>query len=341
MDSFDHYQTGQRLNKYDSVVNGPQIVAGVGRNGTQAMRSVATNGGDNRIIKNFSSHATWIVGFAFQADQIGTTTSILRIQDGSTQQMEVKISPSGLFLVSRAGTTLATGSQIITPTLYYHVQFKTTIHNTTGAYELRVNSVTELSATNVDTQNSANATASQIHLGKDALGSGTGWEFDDYWICNGADSGVSGAPNNDFLGDLRIQLRMPSGNGNSSGMVGSDGNSTDNYLLVDDPPPPNSDTDYVVGDSVGDKDTYAMQDLTPTAGTVFGIQVGHWAKKTDAGARSICNVVRSASVEEDSADYSLGTDYDYNFDIREDDPSGNQWTISSVNAMEAGTKVTV
>lgn len=342
MDSFDHYTSTERLKKYDYMNNGPAIVAGVGRNGTAGMQSVAQNGGNNNIGITFDNQPTWIVGFSVELDGWPTAqTSLVRIRDGAlsgTEQMSVEVTTLGHLAVARGGTIIATGPSVLSLSVAHHIQFKTTINNTTGSYELRFNSVTELSASGTDTQQSGNAFANSIELGKD--GGSAVWNFDDFWICDGVDSGVSGAPNNDFLGDLRIQYRAPSGNGNSSGMTGSDGNSTDNYLLVDESAP-NGDTDYVAGDSVGDKDTYAIQDLTPTAGTVYGVQVLSWARKTDAGARSICNVVRSASVEEDSPDYSLAIDYDYYRDLRQDDPSNNQWTISAVNAMEAGTKVTV
>ncbi len=342
MDSFDHYGNNERLLKYDYITNsGLQPTAAVGRNGTAGGRSVAQNGGANATGLILTNQATWITGFAFTPDGFPTAqTALWKCRDGGqagTEQFSVELTSGGFFAVARGGTIIATSTSQITAGLSVHVQLKVVIGNT-GSYELRINSVNVLSNGSVDTQNSANAFANTVELGKDA-GSGV-YDFDDYWLCDGNNSGVSGAPNDDFLGDLRIQYRAPNGNGNSSGMVGSDGNSTDNYLLVDEGTP-NGDTDYVVGDSVGDKDTYTVADLTPTAGTVFGVQLLSSARKTDAGARSICNVVRSASVEEDSANYSLSTDYDYYRDLRQDDPSNNQWTVSSVNAMEIGTKVTV
>ena len=342
MDSFDHYGSAERLLKYDFINNSGLVpTAAVGRNGTSGGQSVAQNGGFNTAGIVLDNQATWIVGVAFTPNAFPSAqTSLVKFRDGGqagTEQFSVELTTAGLFAVARGGTIIATSAAAITPGLSVHFQIKVVINNT-GSYELRVNSVNVLSNGSVDTQQSGNAFANTVELGKDA-GSGV-YDFDDYWVCDGVDSGVSGAPNNDFLGDIRIQYRAPSGNGNSSGMVGSDGNSTDNYLLVDEAAP-NGDTDYVIGDSVGDKDTYAMADLTPTAGTVYGVQVMSYAKKSDAGARSIANVVRSAGVEEDSSNYSLTTDYDYYRDVREDDPSAAQWTISSVNGMEVGTKVTV
>jgi hypothetical protein len=152
---------------------------------------------------------------------------------------------------------------------------------------------------------------------------------------------TSGTINNDFKGDCRVEAIFPNGNGNSSVLVGSDGNSTDNYLLVDENPP-NSDTDYVESSTVGDKDTYNYGSITSAFGVVHGVQICPFVKKTDAGVRSIANVARSSGTEADSASQALAATYGYLPTIKEDDPStpGSRWTVAGVNAAEFGVKVT-
>jgi hypothetical protein len=158
-------------------------------------------------------------------------------------------------------------------------------------------------------------------------------DFDDLYVCDGTGS----APANDFLGDCRVEAIFPSGNGNSSVLVGSDGNSTDNYLLVDEAAP--NTTDYVESSTVTDKDTYAYGNLAATTGTVFGVQPVPFAAKTDAGTRSIVSVARVSATEVDSAAKTLSTTYTYYPDVREAKPGGGAWAIGDVNGAEFGVKI--
>jgi hypothetical protein len=153
-------------------------------------------------------------------------------------------------------------------------------------------------------------------------------------VCDG-----SGATNNDYLGDIRVECLFPNGDGASSAFVGSDGNSVNNYLLVDETVP-NDDTDYVQGTVVGDKDTYAYQDLTTTAGSVYGVNIIPRHRKADAGGRTAVTVGReSGGTEADSSAITILDSYIYNYDIRETKPSGGAWSISEVNGAQFGMKV--
>jgi hypothetical protein len=135
-----------------------------------------------------------------------------------------------------------------------------------------------------------------------------------------------------------VECLFPNGNGASSQWVGSDGNSTDNYLLVDEAAP-NDDTDYVTSATVGDKDTYAYSNLTPGSGSVYAVQIAAWARKTDVAERKIATIARTTS-EQDSADRTLATTYTYYLDVRNTRPGGGAWSISDVNGAEFGVKVT-
>ena len=67
------------------------------------------------------------------------------------------------------------------------------------------------------------------------------------------------------------------------------------YTLVDDAAP--NTTDYVSSATVGQRDTYGMQDLTAATGTIYGVQLNLAALKSDAGARSIKPLVLSGASE--------------------------------------------
>jgi hypothetical protein len=133
------------------------------------------------------------------------------------------------------------------------------------------------------------------------------------------------------------------GNGANSALVGSDGNSVDNYLLVDDPAiNHDSDTTYVESPTVGAKDTYAASNLPTPALSIVGAGTVVVARKTDAGSRAIKTVVRSGGVNYQGADeHFLSTSYAAYRSMFLQNPNGPAaWNETTVNAMEAGVEVT-
>ncbi len=332
-DSFDHYVTANILTKWPgSSIANLVLSSGAARFGAAGFSHLDNSGGgylETTILPVGDVH---FIGFAYRPDNVGGSGTILGMRDGGSAQWELGQDASHHLYVSRNGTVLGTATSVLSNSVWYYVEVKVTIHNSSGTVDIRLNGVSDLSLTGQDTQNTANAFADTLRLGKN--GNSCQWQFDDLYVCDDAGS----APTNTFLGDVRVEAILPSGNGNSSVLVGSDSNSTDNYLLVDEASP-NSDTDYVESSTVGDKDTYAMGNVTPTTGTVYGVQVIPFAKKTDAGTRSIVSVARLSGTEVDSAVKVLSTSYQYLPDIREAKPGGGVWSITDVNNAEFGVKV--
>ena len=336
-DSFDHYATADRLKKWtaDAGSGSPTVSSG-GRFGNRlvcASSATAVNG----LSKTVTSLATYVVGFAFQYDSLLAGDLIFfNVLDSGTSHLDLRLTNTGTVRITRNGTTLATGATVLSATTWYYLELKFTIADApNGVYDLHINGVSEFSSSTADTRNGANASVNQIVLRGGSI-SGQSMSFDDFYLLTTS----GGAPTNDFLGDVRIQALFPDGNGNSSNFDGSDGNSTDNYLLVDESTP-NGDTDYVASGDVNDKDTYTYTNLSPGTGTVYGIQHLPYARKTDAGARSICTVDRLSATEVDSANKALTTTYLYLPDISEAKPGGGVWTVTDVNSAEFGHKVTV
>jgi hypothetical protein len=327
-DSFDHYVTADILDKWTAFVSSPTI-SGVGRNGTSG---VTMNSSTETMSKNLGSQATWIVGFAVRLNNSDSGDAVLfEFRDGATLHADLRITPGNLLKITRAGTALATGTKVLSLLVYYYVEVKVTIDDTVGAAIVRINGIEDINISGVDTRNAANASSDTLILRTSASRS---VDYDDLYICD-----TTGSTNNNFLGDIRVQALFPTGNGNSSQLVGSDANSVDNYLLVDESAP-NDDTDYVESSTVGEKDTYTFGDLASTSGTVCGLQILPFARKTDAGVRSIVSVARLSGTETDSTDKTLSTTYTYLPDIRETKPGGGAWTITNVNDAEFGVKIT-
>jgi hypothetical protein len=336
-DSFDHYVTADLIEKWSSSTNSPAISSGNGRRSTSSARLPYNSATTATLTKTLDAQATWIVGFAFKVDLLPTVNAqqLVALLDAGTLQTDVRLNLDGTLSVTRNATVLGTSSYALSIGVVYYIEFKCLISDASGTYEVRVDGSNKVSGSSADTKNTANATANQIRIGSTVNSNPTkNVDFDDLYICDGA-----GSTNNNFLGDCRVDAYLPSGNGNSSVLVGSDGNSTDNYLLVDETAP-NADTDYVQSSTSGDLDDYAFADMTHTPTSIFGIQVLVNAKKDDAGSRSVATLTRSGSTNYAGATQALGTSYTYYSDIRETDPdTAVAWTKAGFNAASHGVKV--
>lgn len=334
LDSFDHYDDADIAKKYTSTTNSPAI--GTGRFGNGLVAS-----GNSRIVTKTGlvANATYIVGFAFKYSAVPVSEiALFDFREGTTSHVDIRVTTGQRLRATRNGTSLGIGTIPIAPNVFYYIEFKATISDTVGVITTRIDGVQDLNLSSQDTRNGgAVGTIDGFRIGTLATSDSDPYTFDDLYLLDTSGS----APTNTFLGDIRVECLFPNGNGNSSVFSGSDGNSTDNYLLVDDPTAPDDDTTYVQASSVGDKDTYAFTNVTPGTGTVYGVQVGQYARKTDAGARSIASVARLSGTEVDSANFTLSTTYQYLLDMREAKPGGGAWSVSDVNSAEFGPKVTV
>lgn len=336
LDGFDHYVTADLTEKWTSSASSPVISASAGRRGGGAM--LAPNAAlQGNVTKTLDAQSTWVVGVAFKYSVATVTArSIITLLDAGTAQASLRFNIDGTLSAMRghsSGTVLGTTTYAVPLGTFVYLEVKVLINNTTGTFEIKVDGSSKLSLSSQDTQNTANSTANQVNIGPDGSVTNATYTWDDLYICDGA-----GSTNNNFLGDCRVDAYLPNGNGNSSQLVGSDGNSTDNYLLVDESAP-NDDTDYVESATVGNKDTYATANMSHTPSSIFGVQILANAKKDDAGARSLATVTRSAATDYDGATQALGTGYLYYYDIREVDPATSAaWTKTNFDAAEFGVK---
>lgn len=285
-------------------------------------------------------------GFAFKTDGALGNDVFFAVREGSTIHIQLRqISASGLIEVQRGdGTVLGTGTFVTTGNIWTYIELHWIIDNSAGAWGIRFNgqSSDDVSGTSVDTQNGGTAAWDNVQLLAQATSTPDD-DFDDLYVLDSASSGVTGALNNDYLGDIKIEARSVDGNGNTSGMTGSDADSTDNYLHMDDDPGPDDDSSYVEANPANTKDTYTTQDLSEIADDdIRAIQVSVVAKKTDAGLKSMRTVIRHSGTDYAGSTVALGTDYGGQTTIEEgSNPGGGstQWTIASVNALEIGQEV--
>jgi hypothetical protein len=275
---------------------------------------------------------TWICGCSFKFGSLpASIMTFITFIDSATEQVSLRIDPAGHLVVSRAGVTLATSVISLTAGIENYIEFKATINAATGSFEARVNNVSVIPATSgVNTRNTANSTADRVKFGCNVnMGA---CDADDFYICDGNGA----APNNNFLGDVRVDAGLPNGAGANTGLAPLSGI---NWQNVNENPS-NDDTTYNSASVVGTKDTYAVADIVHNPTSIFGVQVNMTARKDDAGARSIAAVTRSGGADTDGATQALTTTYNQYREVVALDPAtGLPWTKTGYNAAEFGAKV--
>jgi hypothetical protein len=280
-----------------------------------------------------NNYATYGVRFAFQVKATITfDQGIVEFRDSTTPHITLYIKADHRLEIKRGqSTVLATSTATLSQNVWYDIEMKATIDDSTGAVEVRVNgsSVPWITVSSADTRNGANAYTNSIRLGHGGGGEKETW-VDDYieWDTSGS------APTNTFLGRAACYVLRPDGVGATTQFTPSAGA---NYTTVDETTP--DDTDYVESSTVGNKDTYTIGNLSGT-GTILGVAVSYRAKATDAGAIQGRGVVRHSTLESYGATAAPATSYTYRQDVFELNPStGVAWTVTEVNAAEIGQQV--
>lgn len=327
IDSFDHYSTAEINKKWIASPDGYFSISSTKpRTGEH---SLLVAGSDGRYKKPLSgNYRTLYVGAAFYFSSVSSPSNLFYFMDASGTQCSLYLNSGGNLSFYRGnGTLLETSALALYPAAYMYIEVKAIIGTSDGAYEVRVNGVTWISGTNVNTGTTGNAYANAL-----ALASPINTYIDDVYICDD-----SGSFNNSFLGDVKVECLIPNNAGAYSEWTPTPAGI--NYTNVDEIPP-DSDTSYVAASGIGLIDTYGYANLTTTSGTVFGIQMCPFARKDDAGSRIVSPIYYLNSVIYSGSSFSLSDTYLYYPQVQQVNPNTNSaWNISEINTLEAGLKL--
>jgi len=263
-------------------------------------------------------------------------TTVLGLREGATVHLNFVFDSSGRLNVQRNGSAISggIGTKVFQTGIWYGIEIWAEIHDTAGIVKVWVDGdpTPDIDVSSQDTRNGGTGVISVLHTQN--LTGATHW-VGDLVVFDETGSYNNTAP----LGDCRVEWKQPDGNGNSSQLVGSDADSTDNYLLVDETGP--STADYVESSTPAEKDTYTHAALSATSGAVLCVGMRLYAVKTDAGTRQIAPVYRHSGSEVDGATITLASNYiPYGAsETQETKPGGGAWSISDVNGAEFGLKI--
>lgn len=134
------------------------------------------------------------------------------------------------------------------------------------------------------------------------------------------------SPNGSLLGSIQL--------------AGSDGNSIDNHLLVDDVPA--NDAEYVETATSGDRDLYELENFPLSSGDINDIAAvsvsARW-RKTNTVLNNGKIVIEHSSVEYDSEAKSLPlSTFGADPEIYDKIPDGTDWNITNIDSLKVGPK---
>lgn len=278
-------------------------------------------------------------GFYFDFTTAFTSQQFFQLREGTTRHLGIRLNsstPTTLELVGPAGTVVATASNIdLQYAAWYHLGWEYTIADSGGRIRFWLNEQPIIDYTG-DTRNGGTGVVNSNYFQSNAASSNL-VRVDDWYVYDLTGS----APWNVQMGDLVVETLRPTGQGTHNAWGGSDGNSINNWDLIDDL---NGTTDFISTSASAAKDTSILADLPAAANNVYGIVVEALVSKADSGtAPGIHDLVRDGLGNELAAEIvsqaNLSTSWIWQrAQVRTTKPSGGSWTISEINGMEVGVR---
>ncbi len=315
VDGFDHYASTQAAEK---LWTGSPFGMVPGRGfGGQAMVVII----NNEVRKVFpSTYATVIAGAALNVDD-NSAGVVMSLRGGGSIAASIRYNGSQkLELVDSSGLLIATGTTTIPTHSYFYVELKLT-KGSTGTAIVHLNGAAEI-ASSVGNYGTANLDT--IEFSNHSL---AGHTLVDDVVC--MDTSGS-APQNDFLGDIRVETLYPVADASYTAWTPKFG--TDHYAMVNEHLI-DGDGSYVYDANPGDKDSYILETFI---GTIFGAQLNIGARKGDAPLRQIKPLIKQSGTDYLGALATLSSDYVFYSWQLDKDPSGADWLAATINADEFG-----
>lgn len=286
------------------------------------------------------------LGFAFRLPSVGPNMGLCGLWGGSGNGNQIA---NGVLVESDGsiehvkGTGL--GSQVnlgasipgvVTAATWHYLEWRIKRATSGGRSIVKIDGITVLDFTG-DTHD---GDAHYLLLGNNSPGGTsfdppTGTRFDDLYIVDPDGTGNW----NGFLGPTYVPLLAPNANGSNSDWLGSDGNSTDNYALVDETSSVN-DLDYVEASADGDIDTYEHGTyIVPVGHAIASVQVTARAAYL-AGAKTLKVAARleDSTYESKATTFPLSASLNPRWNNFEDKPGGGSWEQTDLDDAEFGVE---
>ena len=282
--------------------------------------------------KVVTAGSEFYIRFGFNTNEDGAS-KLVSWYKGTTELGSIRrvAATDLLTLYTGTNTLVATGTISVPPYTWCLIEVHVKIADSGGVIELKINGSMDATGTFTgDTKPDTDTTIDKIYFS----GAMQNW-FDDIAINN-----TAGATDNSWCGDGHVIALVPNANGDSSQLAGSDGNSADNYLLVDEVPN-DGDSTYVESSTPNEKDLYNLTASGLSNVNILRVWAEGRAKDTTTGAGTVKLVVKTESTEYDSDNIDLTTIYSQQIGtIHTVNPNTSAaWTPTQLDALQVGMKI--
>lgn len=222
--------------------------------------------------------------------------------------------------------------------VWFNVEVYGKINDTSGACQVRINTVIKVDIVSTDTQRTLVSSFDSVWLGAAQTGgflsNGANIAIDDFFV-----NDKTGATCNDFMGNLRVKSQWMIADGSHLDFsIGGTSPAATHWQSIQN----NSLTDaqYIFSPTVGDYDLY-VPDPNLNSPFVRVLQVRAAMRQDDATQRSAKMVIKiGATVYEDDVTHFTNQNYTMYFGKWELNPAtGVSFTGTEVNGLQAGVKV--
>jgi len=276
---------------------------------------------------------TLYFGFAFKIPGFGAGQVLFFLRNQADRHLTFNTELPGILSVDRNTTFLVESAPgVMFANTWHYLEGRVTIDGSSGIVDIRIDGVQVINLTGANTQQGATTTIDifEFNFG---LG-GVHMFMDDFWILDGN----GGSPQDTFLGDVHVDILLPTGAGNASDFTPSAGSNWEN---VDDNP---DDIDVTHNTTVtaADIDLYTYPALPTISGgdTVISVKVVALPRKLDGALAELKFLTRPVATDRFGADtFVLQTDYRYRFQLFDDNPETSAvWTTALIDAAEFGVQ---
>lgn len=232
--------------------------------------------------------------------------------------------PAGNF----AGTLLDRSLPIVGAGAYQHFEHYLKVGNSDGAYELRVNEVTVLNLTGIDTDNGASE-VSQVAVGRSGGNVFTSTHVVDMADFYVNDTVSDGSACDTFIGDCKSGVIMVNGDTPQADFAKSAG--TVGYSLLNEIPP--DDSNYISRTATTGESDFGLGNTPSNLSEILTVRPFNRAWKDDAGTCTIAPNMISNSAKGTVPDQPITEApayYDSNVPL--DPDTGVPWTKSALDA---------
>jgi len=213
---------------------------------------------------------------------------------------------------------------------HFGIDFK--IHSSAGWVTVYKDGVSYLTFAG----NTGNADIATLRFGNQLTSLLNNWNYyDDVIICDSTGEAAAAV-----VSDVRFSwLQAETGAAQHNAWTGSDGNSVDNYALVDDRPH-TTDTDYIEATATDLLNTVQLATMSiPVGMSIKALIPTAYAKKTDGGVDThIAMVMYGAATLVTGADQELATSYIPMQERFVAKPGGGAWDQAALDALQVGVK---